>query len=100
MSQFIQTIKQLITRIMGQTTRPEQQKEQLVKGLMTALSNTREDEISCDEVYEVVDQYAEAVIEGKDVQTLMPLVYHHIHMCAVCREELELLLELIQLTTA
>ena len=100
MNHFIETIKNLISRVLGETPSPEQQKEDLVRGLMAALRDTRPDELSCDEVFEVVDQYAEAIVQGKDAQELMPLVHHHINMCGECREELELLLEMMQIQTA
>ncbi len=62
--------------------------------------NTRETEYSCDQVYELLDQYAEMVARGEDVSRLMPLVKHHIEMCQDCREELEALLRIMQVSPA
>ncbi|MDJ0753983.1 MAG: hypothetical protein QNJ45_10720 [Ardenticatenaceae bacterium] len=100
MSKFIQSVKQLIARILGQSSNTEDQKVELVKGLMGALELTQEVELGCDEVFEVIDKYAEAVVQGVDTRELMPLVYHHIEMCGECREELEMLLEMIELEAA
>jgi hypothetical protein len=54
-------------------------------------SMTDDVELSCDEVYELLDQFAEAARRGEDVATLMPLVQRHLDMCPDCREEYEAL---------
>ncbi len=100
MSNFTHSIRQLIARILGQPSSRERKKDELVQGLMKALRDSREREIGCDEVYEVLDQYAEAVLKGVDTAELMPLVNHHIHMCHECREELEMLMEMLRLQMA
>ena len=59
--------------------------------VMHMLENTEEIELSCDEVFELLDQYAELAKQGQDVTHLMPLVERHLHMCPDCREEYEAL---------
>lgn len=54
-------------------------------------SVTEDVELSCDEVYDLLDQFAEAARRGEDVATLMPLVQRHLDMCPDCREEYEAL---------
>jgi hypothetical protein len=100
MSKFIQSVQQLIARIMGQTPNAAEQKVQLVKGLVGALELTQEQELGCDDVFEVIDQYAEAVIQGSDTKQLLPLVQQHLELCGECCEELEMLLEMMRLETA
>jgi hypothetical protein len=53
---------------------------------------TTEDEIGCDEAYELLDRYAEMKERGEDPAVLIPLVHRHIQTCRDCREELEALL--------
>jgi hypothetical protein len=53
---------------------------------------TTEDEIGCDEAYELLDRYAEMKERGEDPAILLPLVHRHIQRCRDCREELEALL--------
>jgi hypothetical protein len=60
------------------------------------LDLTQKNEISCDEVYAVLDQFAEAVNRGEDILALMPLVKQHMDMCPDCREEYEAILRMLQ----
>jgi hypothetical protein len=57
---------------------------------------TREEEYSCDQAYELMDQYAEMVRRGENVSALLPLVYHHFEMCPECREELVALIRILE----
>ena len=64
--------------------------------MLQSLAMTEEHEISCDEVYAVLDQVAEAVMRGENVLLFMPLVRQHLDMCPDCREEYETLLRMLQ----
>jgi predicted transcriptional regulator len=64
--------------------------------MLQSLVRTEEREISCDEVYAVLDQFAEAAARGENVLLLMPLVRQHLDMCPDCREEYETLLRILQ----
>ena len=68
----------------------------MTKKLLQSLAMTQENEISCDDVYTVLDQFAEAVKRGENVLLLMPLVRQHLDMCPDCREEYETLLRMLQ----
>lgn len=68
----------------------------MLKQLMKMISNTREFEIDCAKVYDVVDVYAEAVARGEDPSAILPLVKHHLEMCAPCLEEYEALMRVIE----
>lgn len=64
--------------------------------MLQGLAMTEEHEISCDDVFSVLDQFAEAVHRGENVLLLMPLVRQHLEMCPDCREEYEALLRMLQ----
>jgi hypothetical protein len=64
-------------------------------GLLAALAVTQDVELSCDEVLDLLDQYAELAVSGEDVAKVMPLVHHHMQMCGDCREEFEALLRIL-----
>lgn len=64
--------------------------------MLRSLAITQEHEISCDEVYAVLDQFAEAVHRGENVLIFMPLVRQHLDMCPDCREEYEAVLRMLQ----
>ncbi len=66
--------------------------------LLRSLAMTEARELSCDDVYGVLDQFVEAARRGEDVRALMPLVQHHLDMCPDCREEYEALFRILQPT--
>ena len=66
----------------------------LVK-LLKMVDNTREVEYSCDEVYALIDQYAELVKNGEDAEDLMPLIKQHLDMCPDCQEDYNALMEIV-----
>lgn len=68
---------------------------QMVKVLLKSVQVTREDEYSCGEVDRLLDEYAEKVTRGEDTAALMPLMRHHLELCAACKEEYEALLRML-----
>lgn len=71
---------------------------QQMQKMLTMIADTRPEEISCDEAYAFLDEYAERVRRGEDVAALMPLVHHHLAMCPDCREEFDALLRAMEAT--
>ena len=53
-------------------------------------------EVSCDEVLEMIDQFAELVMAGKNASKIMPKIQQHLDMCPDCREEYESLLKILE----
>ncbi len=74
----------------------EEEMENLVETVLHKLVKTDEEEISCDEVHELIDQFTELEVAGEDVQHLMPLVQKHLELCGDCREEHDVLEEILQ----
>jgi hypothetical protein len=71
-------------------------KKQFIDKLLKQLAKTEEHEASCDDVFEVLDIYTEAVSRGEDPDQLLPLVRTHIEMCQCCKEEYETLLTILE----
>ncbi|MDP1715785.1 MAG: hypothetical protein Q8L41_13680 [Anaerolineales bacterium] len=71
-------------------------KSEMMQKMLTMLSNTQDVELTCDEVFAVLDQFAELAAQGEDVTGLMPLVQHHLDMCADCWDEYKVLESIIQ----
>jgi len=92
---------QFIQRLFGakQKNKMQADKSEKVQKVMAMLANTQEVELTCDEVFAVLDQFAELAARGEDVSRLMPLVKHHLEMCPDCRDEYKVL-EKIILNTA
>lgn len=68
----------------------------LVTNLMHRLLITHEEELSCDEVFALVDEYAEASQRGEDVASLKPIIRQHLDMCRECEEEYQALLRVLE----
>jgi hypothetical protein len=69
-----------------------------MQNLLRRLEKTQEEEYSCDEAHELMDQFAEMVMRSEDAAQIMPLVQHHLEMCPDCAEELEALLTILEAT--
>jgi len=65
-------------------------------GHLESLAVSDKQEISCDEVFTVLDQFAEAIHRGENVLIFMPLVRQHLDVCPACREQYEMLLSMLQ----
>ena len=76
------------TPVSGEMT--EQQSEKMKK-MMAMLSQTQEVELSCDEVFAMLDEFTELAAQGEDVRQLMPLVQQHLDTCPDCRDEYKVL---------
>jgi hypothetical protein len=71
-------------------------KKEFIQRLLEQLAKTEEHEVTCDEVFEVLDIYTEAVARGEDTEQLLPLVKKHIQFCRCCKEEYEVLLSILE----
>jgi hypothetical protein len=67
-----------------------------LKAMVRGVARTQETEYSCDDSYRLLDEFAEAVAQGRDAAKLMPLVQQHLDLCPDCREEFEALLRVLQ----
>lgn len=68
----------------------------MLKGLLHKIIHTQEDEMDCQQVYEVLDVYAEMSARGEDVSAALPMVKHHLEMCKDCEEEFEALMRILE----
>ena len=67
-----------------------------VKHLLIKLTQTREDEISCDDFHMLLAEFTEMQQEGIDIAHWMTQVNNHLELCHACREEYEALLLAIE----
>ena len=90
-------IKQFVQRLFGSRKQKSSsdgnqgKQSERMKKMMAMLSATREEELTCDEVFALLDQFTELAAQGEDVAQLMPLVQRHLDMCDDCREEYRVL---------
>jgi len=70
--------------------------KEIIKRMLLNIARTREKELDCGEVYQVLDEFAEAVTRGEDLTELLPMVKHHLELCRDCGEEFEALLRILE----
>ena len=96
----MRNIKQFFTRLFRPSKAPkimaERSSDTAAQKMMAMISNTAEVELTCDEVFELLDQFTEMARRGENVAQLMPLVQHHLGMCPDCREEYEALKRVLE----
>jgi hypothetical protein len=89
-------IKRWRSRFRHRKNPADHQGRDLTLATLRMVQLTREEEYSCDDVFELVDHYAEMVLRGEDVTALLPLAYRHYEMCPDCREELAALIRILE----
>jgi hypothetical protein len=52
-------------------------------------------QVSCEECFELLDQYVELELQGDDVDRRLPGMRAHLEGCPACREDHESLRELV-----
>jgi hypothetical protein len=95
---IISAIKGLFNR-RSQESQPNSSSDEWVAMLAKMLQDTRHEELSCDDVFHIIDQYADLLAQSKDAEKLMPLIKHHLEMCIDCHEEFESLMRILHVTT-
>lgn len=65
--------------------------------LLRLVARTEDEELSCTACFELLPQYVDLEVSGERPDVRLPLFPHHLHQCAVCREEYETLRELARL---
>ncbi|MCK4724741.1 MAG: hypothetical protein KAT29_03020, partial [Anaerolineales bacterium] len=82
-------LKKIIRRLnVGKrTSQPQSAAHQdaaMMGKLFQMVENTDEVELSCDEVFDLMDQYVESDVRGEDAASLLPLVQKHLERCRDC----------------
>jgi hypothetical protein len=72
-----------------------QKNDPAMQMLLHSLAMTDEKELTCNDVFALLDQFADMVKRGEDAAGFMPLVQKHLKMCPDCREEYETLLRIL-----
>lgn len=63
----------------------------VVERLMHLLCETRDDELSCEEVYARLDEYVDCLVSRQPAGEQTPLVEHHLALCPDCHDALDAL---------
>ena len=63
--------------------------------LIARLLGPAEPEVSCDECFELLDQYVDLELAGEDADARLPGMRAHLDGCPACHEDHDSLLELV-----
>ena len=88
------TMKQLLNwlqKLFGRSPR-----EVEAKSVLAMMAMTHNQELTCDEVHALIDQFAEMKQRGENPSQFFPLVQRHLDMCPDCKEEYDALLAALQ----
>jgi hypothetical protein len=100
MTRFADLLKRIFTRPPGVPDPGALPSEAEARAILSGLDQTREVEYSCEEVFALLDEYAEMVANGQDASGLMPLVKLHLEICPDCAEEYQALLRILRSSAA
>ena len=64
--------------------------------LVRKILNIKEEDIGCSACLEELDLYVELHLSGKNAAETLPLVKNHLDQCRDCREEFEILLQILE----
>jgi hypothetical protein len=67
-----------------------------IHSLLQAVSNTRDQELTCDECLCELGGFAERALAGLPVEQAYDLVQQHLRICGECQEEYLLLLKALE----
>ena len=63
--------------------------------MIDRLLGPRGPEVSCEECFELLDEYVELELAGEDAAARLPAMHAHLEGCPACREDAESLLALV-----
>jgi len=69
--------------------------DSVLRTLLKSALAAREDEIGCEECYDLLDQYVDLIAEGGNPDELMPRVKQHLDYCSCCDGEFKALMTII-----
>lgn len=70
----------------------------VLKRIVQSLANTHTEELGCDDCFELLDQFAEVRLEGKNAAEALPLVQQHLDRCGTCKDEFEAFMSALRAT--
>jgi len=63
--------------------------------ILRVLESAHDEDMSCAQLYEKLDEYVEREMSKKDAAELMPLIREHLDFCPDCCDEYEALLDVL-----
>jgi hypothetical protein len=83
-----------------QLEKPAKKQQELIDIVKMVISAPSEDEITCGECYDVIDQYVDMLRAGQDPETVLPKVKEHLGQCHCCDMEFRALISILEAATS
>lgn len=64
--------------------------------VMKTIFAAQEDDITCDECYDHIDQYVDMLRAGQDPAQVLPQVKSHLEQCGCCAGEFQALIAILE----
>ena len=91
-------IKNLFRSIQNTFKPQETLQDEVVIKFLRILENIDAEELSCSEIYALLDEFVETEVQSKDAGKIKPLIREHLDTCPDCCEEYEALLTVLENT--
>ena len=89
-------IKDLIQRTRASLGLKTELPNEAVLGFLRVLETLPVEELSCDEIFDQLDEYVDREIGAHDAARVMPLIREHLDICPDCCEKYDALLHVVQ----
>ncbi|MBN1312827.1 MAG: hypothetical protein JXB30_15540 [Anaerolineae bacterium] len=70
-----------------------------IAGLMRTIFSAEDDDITCGECYEHIDEYVDMLRAGEDAATVLPKVKAHLEQCPCCKMEFQAFVAILEAET-
>jgi len=67
-----------------------------INSLVQWVAQAQPDEMTCDECLEKIDEYAEAVLLGREIGEGLNATRNHLEQCSCCKTEFEALVDALK----
>jgi hypothetical protein len=71
-------------------------KQKRFTNIMRMIFNTADEDITCDECYDQIDQYVDLLRAGQDPGEVLPRVKRHLEQCRCCEGEFNALITILE----
>jgi hypothetical protein len=92
------SMQNLFQRIRNIFKPQEPLQDEVIVKFLHILEKVRTEEMTCNEMFDQLDEFVETEVKSHDAEKLMPLVREHLDLCPECDEEYEALLNVLENT--
>ncbi len=91
-------MQNLFQRIRNFFKPQEPLQDEVIVKFLHILEKVRTEEMTCNEMFDQLDEFVETEVKSHDAEKIMPLLREHLDMCPDCDEEYEALLNVLENT--